>query len=469
MLLNDGSTATIYPIWDGNQLPLELVASLCVEYNAEIEKGHTFPETHRLSLEAFEKMWFSGVSGIIVAGYNALLTIDDFDLLDASAFLGSFCISPCYPGRSSHICTANFLVKSKYRRRGIGMALAQCFMRWALHLGYDYALFNLIYDCNLGACKILDKLDFAVLSTLRGAGILKGFSYPVDAFIFGRSLIAKEPLIAKELRTEQPPSLAPQASETTSNIANSLNASVTAVQFGTQSTRKHSPEFQHLLHYLTHGRYPEGLSRSEHSRIRSKARYFEVLNGVLIYKRSGTEVVSDEAEQLQIAKTYHSEHHNGINKLVSLIMAKYYWHGVRNTSTRVISECDVCGNKPDKQLPPQAAPTSSQANEEGQILPPALNSDYSEFVNTPSTSYNTPGRLHSPQDPGGVVYLLPEDEDEEYIPSDEAYDMGLGGNHEEFLDEDDDLFKDDEDDEWVGGDPDDDDDDEHASDDEQLF
>ncbi len=45
--------------------------------------------------------------------------------------LGSFYIKPNYPGRSSHVCNAGFLVTEKARNRGVGMVLGRQYLEWA--------------------------------------------------------------------------------------------------------------------------------------------------------------------------------------------------------------------------------------------------------------------------------------------------------------------------------------------------
>lgn len=45
--------------------------------------------------------------------------------------LGSFYVKPNYPGRSSHVCNAGFLVTAARRNAGVGKLLAQAYLEWA--------------------------------------------------------------------------------------------------------------------------------------------------------------------------------------------------------------------------------------------------------------------------------------------------------------------------------------------------
>lgn len=480
ILLNDGTNATIHPVWNGSQLPLELVAALCVEYNAEIDRGRSFPEMHRMMLESFEKSWFSGVAGVVIRGDDKFY-LEDFDLLDNNECLGSFWIQPCFPGRSSHICTANFLVKSKFRKSGVGTAMGQCFLRWARQLGYNYALFNLVYDCNVAACKILDRLGFQVLNTLKGAGILKGFTSPVDSFMFGRSLnreTSKTPSLTSPGTPYTPITDTPNLNASDLNLSN-LNTpnmdksytshehiprvnsdhthrisnnrtqvdqhdSISNSHFDNPSQHKLSTEFEQVRIYLMEGAYPPDTTRLERTRIRSRARSYEVVHGALMFKRTHAPVVTDPKEQNKIVTSLHRENHNGINKLQKRVRELYHWHGVRETIMRVIKNCPEC--KAASQTPDFKLKTSEAQHLD--ILP--VRKSEHQYISQRSPAYQS--LIDPVQDPYNVVYLPPENEDDEYVPEDADFDLGLDQpeNEEEGVDEDD-LFREDDDDgEWTG-------------------
>lgn len=348
--MSDGTRATVYPVWDGSVLPLELIASLCNEYNHEIEQGQTYPETQKLTLDAFEKYWFSGVSGIMVLGPAS--SIEDFDVLEGSECLGSVHIRPCFPGRSSHICTANILVKSRHRNKGVGKMLASVFMDWSLRLGYEYALFPLVYSTSIGAQRILQRLGFDCLATLPGAGILKEAPFPVDAFTFGKRLNG-----AKQTMHE-------------SMLTNTRTSEITAQM-------RHAVDFENIKFYLLTGMYPDiADTRIERARIRSRSRSYYIENGILMFKRNNTIVVSDINEQNRITEEIHNKSHNGINKVQRKVSEKYFWSGIRDTIIRVIQSCPKCHR-------------------------------------------NTRTQPSLPEQEPDVVYLMPENEDDEYVPDEE--------------------------------------------------
>lgn len=528
VLLDDGSPATIFPVWNINQLPLELVAALCVEYNAEIDTGRSFPQTQRLMLESFEKTWFSGISGVVLFGTD-WEGLYDFDLQDNEKCLGSFTITPEYPGRSSQICTANFLVKRKARNSGVGKAMAQCFMRWAIQLGYEYALFSLVYDCNVPACKILNKLGFEVLTTLKGAGILKGFNYPVDAFMFGRSLLSESftehyrslPAVQSQqdlqVQFEQPQQayqtqqthqahhtqqqqhdivqnngsvradnpLSTVDSTEPMNIDSALDPALDPMLDPQASAIKQVGEFENLRVYLMNGEYPPCSSRVERTRIRSRSRSYAVKNGQLYHKESNRLVVSDPHQQHLISSQIHRANHNGINKMQKEILARYYWQGVRETIKKAIKECQDCRSAglsdiadqdigsssqqtPIVHLTPVGTTTTRSTTAAGTTAAPlvldissnqqspiyyrdssaqmsSVTPQREPFPDTPHQSWTTEGanqydsplassQFGSPLNPlseyatgnsdlrfiedssGNIVYLPPENEDDEYIP-----------------------------------------------------
>lgn len=491
VLLDDGSPATIFPVWDVNQLPLELVAALCVEYNAEVDSGRSFPQTQKLMLESFEKTWFSGISGVMLNG-TSWERLYDFDLLDSDDCLGSFTIFPEFPGRSSHICTANFLVKRKYRNYGVGKAMAQCFMRWAIQLGYEYALFNLVYDCNIAACKILHKLGFEVLTTLKGAGILKGFNYPVDAFIFGRSLVSgsftghnqTKPMQEPPEQTALHDFTHEPSQEFVQNSMEGITHENVHVQEpmhesmqkpGAESTRgvpstpeefRQVGEFESMRLYLMKGEYPPCSTRTERTRIRSRSRSYIVRNGQLFHKKTNTAVVSDPDQQIAIASHIHHSNHNGINKVQKEILDKYYWAGVRVTITQVIKECPKCRAASQSQTLPPTPIMSS--NLETPLDSSQLGTPYTPHLDTPEDP-SGPSQYYDQYDAENVVYLPPENEDDEYIDDGWVPDAPDEiGDLDELFD-DDGLFRDDDDDEYIEGDEaegDEDDDDDDDDDDD---
>ena len=304
VLLKDGeTTATIYPINRVEDMPPGLLAFLCDEFNMEIERGDTVPFFDTLDIEAFQNFWFASFAGVMVLGNAPLL---DTPRQWEKECLGTFFVRPNYPGRSSHICTAGFLVNAGIRGKGIGHTLADCYLQWAPRLGYTYAIFNLVFETNAAARKIWESLNFKRIGRVKSAGILKGHDTAVDAIIYGRELI------------------------------NNADPAIGAYRF------------DKIKFYLETGRYPAMADRQEKSRLRSSASHYRLEDGRLMLK--GREVVSDPARQLQICTEVHMNNHGGINKTTAIVTERYHWTRIKDTVATAIRNCPECRD-PTKEAP----------------------------------------------------------------------------------------------------------------------
>lgn len=433
LLLSDGITkATIYPVWDGSILPLELIASLCNEYNNEIDKGQTYPETQKLTLDTFEKYWFKGVSGVIVEG--EITNLEDFDMLEGNECLGSVCIQPCYPGRSSHICTANILVKARHRKKGIGKILCNLFLDWSLKLGYDYAIFPLVYSSNLAACKMLTDLGFEMLCSIPGAGILNDMDYPVDSHTYGKNIA---PRVQKTVPRASANVNSISSNTTTSsgfqtNSSDPINAQISSLQIQ-RAQLQHSKDFKDIEHYLKLGKYPDDItSRVERTRIRSRARSYYIDDGLLKHKRTNAVVISDVADQFQLTNELHRQNHNGINKMQQRVGELYYWTGIKDTIALVIQNCPECRagtTRPNQTVASLSTHEATPAASERELYSDdADNFEHDDLHTDPNllTSdgvqpYSTP--INEEFTMNNIVYLDPENEDYEYVPEDDDGEM----------------------------------------------
>jgi RimJ/RimL family protein N-acetyltransferase len=203
--LKDETAATILPFTSLAQVPPSLVAYLCSQLALEIEKGDTYPLLDPLPVELFGPYWF-GLFGAIMFigelnGPEDVLRMGDADW--TKVCLGSFYIKPNYPGRSSHVCNAGFLVTEASRNRGVGKLMGQAYLEWAPKLvsldfseyamddllggqGYSYSVFNLVYETNVASCRIWDSLGFERIGRVKKCGKLR--SSPgkrVDSIVFG--------------------------------------------------------------------------------------------------------------------------------------------------------------------------------------------------------------------------------------------------------------------------------------------
>jgi GNAT superfamily N-acetyltransferase len=317
--LRDRQTiATVLPFASSSQVPPSLLKYLSDQFAKEIEGGDTYPMVEPMSYDQYSKYWFQNFAAIMLLG-----TIDSPDQVVegkdwSKECLGSFYIKPNYPGRSSHICNAGFLVTEAARNRGVGRQLGESYLDWAPKLGYTYSVFNLVYETNVASCKIWDGLGFKRIGRVKNCGNLK--SYPdrlVDAIIYGRDL-----------------------GEAAGDGAD-----------GPVSEER----FDKIKFYLKYGKYPNGSDRAEKSRLRSAATHYKLLeNDVLMLKDK--EVISDPARQMDIAKQVHEDGtHAGINKTTATIAEKYHWSRIKETVSDVIRLCSECKELGKVPLPNAAA------------------------------------------------------------------------------------------------------------------
>ncbi|KAI1353658.1 hypothetical protein F5Y01DRAFT_275822 [Xylaria sp. FL0043] len=198
------SIATVVPFVSREQVPASLLRYLSDQFAKEIEGGDTYPMIEPMPFDRFAAYWLQNFAGIMLLGQinspDEVVEGKDW----SRECLGSFYIKPNYPGRSSHVCNAGFLVTDLARNRGVGRLMGEAYLDWAPKLGYTYSVFNLVYETNVASCKIWDALGFKRIGRVKGCGNLK--SYPdrlVDAIIYGRDLGTEageggDPLLAPE-------------------------------------------------------------------------------------------------------------------------------------------------------------------------------------------------------------------------------------------------------------------------------
>jgi GNAT superfamily N-acetyltransferase len=194
VVLRDGATeATIVPFRSVEQVPPSLLKFLSDEFNAEIEAGDTYPMTDTLPVDRFGAYWLQNFAAIMLLGRieSAADVVEGKDW--TKECMGSYYIKPNYPGRSSHICNAGFLVTTAARGKGVGRLLGESYIRWAPHLGYRYSVFNLVYETNEASTRIWDQLGFQRIGRVPECGDLKSFpGRLVDAIVYGRKLSVEE-------------------------------------------------------------------------------------------------------------------------------------------------------------------------------------------------------------------------------------------------------------------------------------
>lgn len=85
----------------------------------------------------------------------------------------SYYIKPNYPGRSSHLCNAGFVVPPYQRGRGLGSVAGVTFLHYGPLCGYRGSVFNLVYANNQASVRIWERLGFTPVGKIPGAGLLR--------------------------------------------------------------------------------------------------------------------------------------------------------------------------------------------------------------------------------------------------------------------------------------------------------
>ncbi|KAI0776276.1 hypothetical protein BD413DRAFT_469258 [Trametes elegans] len=182
-------------------------------FTDELEGGLTYPQEilpgQPYTRAQFEAYWFAADVLVAVAAQPQQVGAgaDPLDAPDGSAvqigfaeavggrvceeaIAGCYYVKPNYPGRSSHICNAGFLVPPTQRGHGVGKVLARSYLHYGPRLGYEASVFNLVYVTNVASIKLWEALDFEKAGRIPRAGRLrtpdgKGEHY-VDAWVFYR-------------------------------------------------------------------------------------------------------------------------------------------------------------------------------------------------------------------------------------------------------------------------------------------
>lgn len=196
---------------------LALVPDL-VEYThrvfaAEVAAGRTYPQeaTPPYTRAAFEA-YFWAADVIVAIGANGDGDDDDQSRSGSDAdadveaaragrswedaLVGFYYVKPNYPGRSSHICNAGFVIPPPHRQSGYGKTLGRSFLHYGPSLGYKASVFNLVYTNNTGSTRIWDSLGFVRAGLIPRAGRLRredgsGEEW-VDSVVYYRSFVDED-------------------------------------------------------------------------------------------------------------------------------------------------------------------------------------------------------------------------------------------------------------------------------------
>ncbi|GAA5864583.1 hypothetical protein JCM3774_005174 [Rhodotorula dairenensis] len=209
-----GKALTVFPLASRSEAADELLGFLNDTFNDVVEEGRTYPQMNQLSLDEFAAYFFAADCFLAVLDTDAPAGIADaphglardqsltLDQVVAGrpyrdCVLGMFCGSsslPNYPGRSSHLCNAGFVVPTVHRGLRVGSTLGRAYLHYGPQLGYRGSVFNLVYVSNEASVRIWDALGFQRAGLIPGAGRLKrkdgqGEEY-VDAIVYHKDFTA---------------------------------------------------------------------------------------------------------------------------------------------------------------------------------------------------------------------------------------------------------------------------------------
>jgi GNAT superfamily N-acetyltransferase len=150
------------------------VRSMRALLNLEIEGGQTYPFEAEMSDEVFVN-YYCGYDVFILKAEDAVQStnVAGVPQLEDPTLVGCFYIKPNFPGRSSHICNAGFLVAPAYRNSGAGYIMGERFRHLAKKLGYYGSMYNLVYRTNEASNKLWEKLGFVNIGVIPNAGRLR--------------------------------------------------------------------------------------------------------------------------------------------------------------------------------------------------------------------------------------------------------------------------------------------------------
>jgi len=181
-----------------------LIEFLHREFSAIVEEGATYPQedvpaaafaSYFLAADVFVGIARANEDGVVSDDSGVIETLETLGHHEdwSKVVAGFYYVKPNYPGRSSHICNAGFVVPPAMRGRRYGVALAKSYLHYAPKLGYQASVFNLVYVNNVASVRIWEALGFTKAGRIPSAGRLKrkdgdGEEY-VDAWIFYKKFV----------------------------------------------------------------------------------------------------------------------------------------------------------------------------------------------------------------------------------------------------------------------------------------
>jgi DNA-binding MarR family transcriptional regulator/L-amino acid N-acyltransferase YncA len=139
-----------------------------------VDSGSQFPYECR-SIQEFRRQFFNSNGRVYVC--RSL----------AQEVIGGFYIRSNFPGRSSHIANAAYMIRNIYRGKGIGSLLVKASLHLAKGMGFQAMQFNMVLSQNTIAIKLYQKLGFNIIGTIPQAVRNPDGSYQ-DGYLMHREL-----------------------------------------------------------------------------------------------------------------------------------------------------------------------------------------------------------------------------------------------------------------------------------------
>lgn len=105
--------------------------------------------------------------------------------------VGTYVIKPNFPGLGSHIANCSYMVSCQARGQGVGRAMAEHSLKYAMKAGFIGMQFNIVVSTNKSAVKLWQALGFQIIGTTP-----RGFNHTklgyVDTYIMYKELIGSD-------------------------------------------------------------------------------------------------------------------------------------------------------------------------------------------------------------------------------------------------------------------------------------
>jgi GNAT superfamily N-acetyltransferase len=131
------------------------LAQITPFFRAIVAAGESYAYPEDLDDQGIADLWLERPPGRCVVAVS-----------DEGSVRGSAKMGPNRPGRGAHIATASFMVDPAAQGKGIGRALGEEAIRWALDRGYLGMQFNAVVETNAAAVHLWQSLGFKIMTTI---------------------------------------------------------------------------------------------------------------------------------------------------------------------------------------------------------------------------------------------------------------------------------------------------------------